>query len=424
MIRALLLSLALAALLPACKEKRPPAPGPAARPPAPPATPAPTPVASPPAPPAAPAPPVSLPDPFLLTDGARVKERDGWARRRAEIATLLQRTQYGQAPAAPASPPHEELSRETLFDGQVIRRRLRLDLGKGASLQVGLTAPAEGGPYPAIVHLDHRPELFGCAIPREVTARGYILAEITPTELCPDRPGVRGALQQAHPAATWGVIACWAWGASRVVDLLTRLEQVDREKLVVTGHSRSGKAALWAGALDERLALTAPMGSGCGGAGSYKVRGPGCERLDHLVRNFPHWFVPGLSEHAGQEERLPFDQHFVAALVAPRALLSVDAVGDRWANPLGTGATFMGAKPVFRFLGAEGRLGVAFRPGKHELADRDWRTLLDFADRLFGRDPQPGSAGRAFDRVAEPLEQAPFSWKMPGVRAASSRKVP
>ncbi len=401
MIRVLLAALALASLLTACKEKRSPSSAPGPRPPASPAA-------------VATKPPPSLPDPFLLNDGSRVSDRAGWVKRRGEIVALLLRDQYGQAPAAPASLPHKELSREDLFDGQAVRRRLRLDLGKGASMQLGITAPAEGGPYPAIVHIDHRPALFGCAIPREVTARGYILAELTPTDLCPDRPGARSPLRLAHPGRTWGVIACWSWGASRALDLLSRLDQVDREKVIVTGHSRSGKAALWAGAYDERFALTAPMGSGCGGAGSHKVRGPGCERLADLVRNFPHWFVRGLSRFAGNPAKLPFDQHWVAALVAPRALLTLDAVGDRWANPLGTGATYLGALPVFRFLDAKDRLGVSFRPGKHELADRDWRTLMDFADRLFGRDPQPGSAGRAFDQLAEPAKPAGASGKEPG----------
>lgn len=397
MNRRLLLFFVLACLAPACKERQPPSPAQIPRPKT-----------------SAVAPPALLPDPFQLDDGSRIKEAAQWQVRRAQLQALLEEIQYGKAPAAPASVPVQELSRESLFDGHVTRRRLRLNLGEGSTMLLGLTTPAEGGPYPAIVHIDHRPELFGCTLPREVTARGYILAEFTPTELCPDRPNVRGPLQRAHPAATWGTIACWAWGASRAVDLLARLEQVDGARMAVTGHSRSGKAALWAGALDQRFALTVPMGSGCGGAGSYLIRGPGCERLADVTRNFPHWFRPGLDRYAGAEQRLPFDQHFVFALVAPRALLSVDATGDRWANPYGTGATHLAARPLFRFLGAQEKLGISFRPGDHELAQGDWRTLMDFADRLFGRDPQPGSAGRAFDQLIRPVKPPPFSWKSPG----------
>lgn len=362
----------------------------------------------------APAPAPTLPDPFALDGGGRVKTVAEWPARRAQLQALLERVQYGVAPTAPARVTHQELSRVSLFDGQATRRRLRLDLGKQASMQLGLTIPAGRGSFPVIVHIDHRPELFGCAIPREVTARGYILAELTPTELCPDRPGLTGPVQKAHPDATWGTIACWAWGASRAMDFLLKLEAVDPARVVVTGHSRSGKAALWTGALDQRVAVTAPMGSGCGGAGSYLIRGQGCERLADIVRNFPHWFVPGLSKFAGEEERLPFDQHLVYALVAPRALITLDATGDAWANPYGTGAAHLGARPVFRFLGAADRIGISFRPGRHELADRDWRTLLDFADQRFGREPQPGSAGRTFETLVREVDPAPFSWRAPG----------
>ena len=133
--------------------------------------------------------------------------------------------------------------------------------------------------------------------------------------------------------------------------------------------------------MDERFTLVAANGSGAGGAGSFRIEGPGVETLDLITRpsRFAYWFHPRLRWFKDQEERLPFDQHFLKALVAPRALIATDALGDLWANPLGTAATSIAAAPVFRWLGAVERNALHFRPGNHDLLSTDWRALLDFA---------------------------------------------
>jgi hypothetical protein len=177
----------------------------------------------------------------------------------------------------------------------------------------------------------------------------------------------------------------------------------------VTGHSRSGKAALLAGALDERIALVAPQGSGCAGVASYRFRRPDAESLRDITHNFSHWFVPGLRDFVGREQRLPFDQHFLLALVAPRPLLSIDAAGDFWANPDGTRASHLGALPVYEFLGAGGKLSMFIRPGGHLLADEDWRVLLDFTDLHFF-----GKPTRTRFLPASPLPGSPtHHWQAP-----------
>jgi len=227
--------------------------------------------------------------------------------------------------------------------------------------------------------------------------------------LDPDEPGVVGPAQAAYPDHDWATLAVWAWGAMRAVDYLLTLPQVDPQRIVVTGHSRSGKAALLAGALDERFALVAPQGSGCAGAASYRFQRAGAETLADITRNFPHWFVPRLAPFAGKEARLPFDQHFLFALVAPRPLLTIDAEGDAWAGPYGTQVSHLGARPVYEFLGAAGKLSFSLRPGQHELTDEDWRTLLDFADQqLLGK-----KNDRRFDRLPFPVAQPTHRWKAP-----------
>jgi hypothetical protein len=355
-----------------------------------------------------------LPDPFRFADGRRVATRAEWARRRKEFAELLSRYQYGHAPPAPAPGQvrAREIASEAVHGGRAHKKTVRLTLGAdgGLGFEIGLVIPAGRGPFPAIVNVDHRSIFAALAATEEIVARGYVFVGYDPTQLDPDEPNAIGPAQAAHPDRDWGTIAVWAWGASRVVDHLVARADVDRRRLALSGHSRSGKTALWAGALDERVALVAPQGSGCGGVASYRFREEGCERLAVMCQSFPHWFLPRLAAFGGREERLPFDQHFVVALVAPRAFISIDALGDRWANLPGTQATFLGARPVWELLSAAERIGISFRPGAHGLSDEDWRTLLDFADLVFfGKTPP---SGRRFD-------VRPFP-EPPGLRAWST----
>jgi len=356
-----------------------------------------------------------LPDPFRLASGGRVRSRADWKRRREEIRQTLLTHEYGHRPPAPARVAAREIPREEALDGAAIRTRVHLTVEAGRRqihFHLGLTLPrATERPSPAIVHIDHR-GLFKvpAAQVKTIVARGYILADYDPSFLDPDQPGTVGAAQAAFPDHDWATLAVWAWGAMRAVDHLARQPSVDARRLVVTGHSRSGKAALLAGALDERFAAVVPQGSGCGGMAAYRYATG--ERLAQITRSFPHWFVPGLRRFVGKERRLPFDQHLVAALVAPRALLSIDARGDRWASPPATQQTFLAAREVYRFLGAGDRLGIHVRPGRHELAADDWLALLAFADGVFGR-PQSGSS---FNQLPFPGEGPRFSWTAPARR--------
>src|SRR5205814_1139363 len=135
-----------------------------------------------------------------------------------------------------------------------------------------------------------------------------------------------------------------------------------------------------------RLALSALNDSGCGGAGCCRFQGEKSEDIAAILKNFRFWFQPHFADFIGNTDRLPFDQHTVKALVAPRALLSTEALGDLWANPRGTQQSHAAAKEVFAFLGAADRIGIHFRTGGHKHRPEDWATLLDFADwQFFGR---------------------------------------
>ncbi|MDQ3438866.1 MAG: S9 family peptidase, partial [Planctomycetota bacterium] len=211
------------------------------------------------------------------------------------------------------------------------------------------------------------------------------------------------------PEGDFGALAAWAWGYHRAIHLLVALPQVDKQKIAITGHSRGGKAVLLAGVTDERVALTAPNNSGCGGAGCYRVQGPKSEDLARILTVFPFWFTPRLKEFIGRENELPFDQHSVKALVAPRALLTTEALADYNANPAGTLQSHRAAREVYAFLGQPDRIAIDFREGGHEHGPADFMVLLDFADQVLLNKP----LRRDWNANPFPDHPAAYTWTAP-----------
>lgn len=354
----------------------------------------------------------TLPDPFLKPDGGRVADAGEWPQQRAWLKRLIQHYGYGFLPSSMPVVARETSSRHD--DGlKAILRTVELSSGTGLRFTVDIAIPDGEGPFPAIVVGDRCWKGLTEAIRSEVVGRGYILAEFDRTEIVPDKDGREDGLYTLIPDREAGAVIAWAWGFHRVIDHLLTLPVVDGKHLAVTGHSRGGKAALLAGALDERIALTAPNNSGCGGAGCLRALHGKCETLPLVLRRFPWWFSPRLAAFADQVPRLPFDMHTLKALVAPRALLSTEGLGDLWANPHGTQVTHQAARMVYDFLGVGDRIGIAFREGGHAHGLEDWRTLLDFADvQFFGR-----KHGRRFDALAFPDDgKRWFGWTIPASR--------
>jgi hypothetical protein len=237
---------------------------------------------------------------------------------------------------------------------------------------------------------------------------GYAVATFYSGDVDPDRADVREGIQP-HLAKLgitkpgphdWGTIAAWAWGIQRAVDYLVTDKELDAKRICVVGHSRLGKTALLAAAFDERIALAIPHQAGCGGTAPSRTTNPKAETVQRINTSFPHWFDGTFKEFNDQVERLPFDQHCLAALVAPRPLLYTNAVEDQWANPDGQFQMLQAADPVYRLLGVGGldarqmpavgqlvdsRLGYWIRPGKHSMTREDWKVFLAFADKHLGK---------------------------------------
>ncbi len=356
-----------------------------------------------------------LPDPFLFNDGTRVKTKEDWEKRRAEILEIVSAYEYGHLPPAPGNTKVFELvsGGVELIKG-ASHKQYRVTAGpeaKPVSFLLDLTIPSGKGPFPVIIRGDWGWHKTAADITAEVVKRGYILADYNRVEVAPDNKGRETGIYLSYPEGDYGASAAWAWGFHRCVDAVLTLPFVDKEKIVVTGHSRGGKAVLLAGATDARIALTVPNDSGCGGCGSLKYQAAKSEDVAQITKSFPFWFAPIFTQFGGQQEKLPLDQHFVKALVAPRALLETEALGDLWANPEGSRITYAGAKEVYKFLGAPEKLAIVYREGGHEHNFADWGVLLDYADVLFFK--KKPATERDWDGNPFPNSPKMFGWTAP-----------
>jgi hypothetical protein len=357
--------------------------------------------------------PLDLPDLFRLHDGTRIASRADWARRRRELFEDLVPLEYGGLPP-PCATESEELHLSDVRRLPGVRhatRRVIAHTQPTFSFLLYLTIPAGEGPFPVVLTGDLCWRYATDEVVEAVLGRGYILAQFNRVELAPDvySAARTSGLYTVCRDGVYGALAAWAWGYHRCVDALLQLGIVDAERIAIVGHSRGGKTALLAGATDERIALTSANNSGAGGAGCYRRQGPNSETLADNVNRLGYWYGPRLRDYVGREGELPFDQHYLKALVAPRALLTTEALGDLWANPTGTALTHAAAREAWRFLDAEENLGIWYREGGHNHGLADWNALLDFADwRLRGVRPPC-----AFDANPFPGLAPAHAWSAP-----------
>lgn len=357
-----------------------------------------------------------LADLFACHNGCRVQNADDWRQRRLELRERIVPIEYGGLPPTPAGVTgellHAHQSKLLGPDVWMYQYRVVNQDHPAFHFRLDLYAPAreDRGPFPVVLSGDGCYRFANEALPT-LLARGCMLAQFSRVEIVPDvyNSNRDQGLYLAYPDHTFGALAAWAWGFHRCVDVLCSLAFVDKNRIAVTGHSRGGKAALLAGATDERIALTAPNGSGAGGAAAWGYRGPESENLAGTMTSIPYWFGPQMKAYLGREAELPFDQHFLAALVAPRALLSTEGLDDLWSNPRGTYQTYAAAREVYRFLGAENRIGIHFRPGGHNQGPADWKAFLDFMAWQFQTDTPPCR----YDTNPYPDMAPAFAWAAP-----------
>jgi endo-1,4-beta-xylanase len=358
-----------------------------------------------------------LPNPFLFRDGSRVRNKADWKRRREELKKLFQDYEYGHMPPRPEKMTLERGKVVDDKENKVALQTLTLKLehkGKTLKLRVDLARP-QGSKKPVPVVIQSWFGWFGKRGPISArfvtpfTRRGYAVAECSFQEAAADdkRTAGKGGVYRLYgEKIDCGALMAWAWCVSRTIDALEKVDKVDAKKVVVTGHSRYGKAALVAGAFDERIALTVPSHSGCAGSAPYRFIYGKSEQLHNIANYAPHWFRPNFKQFIGKVDRLPVDQHLLHALVAPRALLQTEGTKDSWTNPEGAQLTHVAGKKVYEFLKAGDKISVRFRPVGHIPSNKD---LMDYADCVFFKKPLP----KEFGKLAYKEEKKAFTWDVP-----------
>ena len=361
-----------------------------------------------------------LPDPLRMANGSSARRVEVWPARRREIHELFREHVYGRSPGAPQRLRFDVVEdNASAMDGVATLKRIAVvstQAGREHRFELTLFLPNRvKGAAPLFLLLNNRPatntdptrrEKSGFWPAEQVISRGYGIAALQVGELAPDdkdrfRDGViklfEGTVEGARAPNAWGALAAWAWGASRAMDYFVREPRIDAKRVAVVGHSRGGKAALWAGAEDARFAMVVSNESGEGGA-ALSRRNYG-ETVARITEVFPHWFARNYAGFAGREAALPVDQHMLLALIAPRMLYVASADQDLWADPRGEFMSLASSSPVFALwrdppIAADampplqkplvaGRRGYHVREGVHNLTPYDWERFLDFAQSLW-----------------------------------------
>ncbi len=366
--------------------------------------------------------PYTLPDPLVLSNGKHVANAETWRReRRPEIIRLYEAEIFGRPPArTPKVTWRVSETDAAARGGTVAIKRIAGTIGDAADaprIALTLYTPAKAkGRVPVILLVN-----FGGGAGRapaaplpsgeppvaaEILARGWGYATMAYQDIQPDRKTSldEGVIALARPPGQapapddWGAIGAWAWGASRAIDYLETDPSVNPKQIALEGHSRLGKAALWASANDTRIA--AVFSSCAGEMGSALSRRDWGETVDDMAQNFPWWFSATFQKWVGRWDDMPVDAHMLIALSAPRPVFLTGGTADQWADPVGEYLAAVAAGPVYRLLGKKdlgitdakppldapvtaGDIGWHYHTGPHAATPEDWKAFLVFLDKYF-----------------------------------------
>ena len=359
--------------------------------------------------------PYTLPDVLKTTSNKPVRQKLDWEKiRRPQLIRLFEDNIYGQMPKTYDSLRFSVAEQSGLsMNGKARLKEVIIEVfrnSKSVKINVVLFVPVDATkPVPAFVLINNRPkdntdptrskrsEFWPAEM---VIDSGYAIAAFHVSDLAPDNKDTfsNGVLQMYPEQLTadngMRAIGAWAWGASRVMDYFERDADIDAKKVAVVGHSRGGKASLWAAAEDQRFAMCVTNCSGNSGAALSRRKFG--ERIERINTSFPHWFNSNYKKFNNNEDSLPVDQHMLISMIAPRPVYATNASKDLWADPTGTYLSLKSAESVYALYDIKSglplnppgindpviksQLGYHNREGEHNLTAYDWVNFIQFAN--------------------------------------------
>ena len=337
-----------------------------------------------------------LPNPFMGLNGKAISSKDEWKCRREEIGAMYEKLMFGEKPRNP-----EKV--EGTYSGGKLTIKVT-DKGKSGSFSVTISdAGTKDKPKPALIGFGGGMMGGGCGSLGKATD-GLDIAKIVfnPDDVAPEKGG--GMFFDIYGGGTdkYGTIIAWAWGVSRIIDALEKTPEagIDVKHLAMTGCSRWGKGTLAVGAFDERIALTIPQESGSGGASLWRV---GAQVNKQKGKQFVQglssagsegkWMISSFKGYDGKENTLPFDQHMLVSMVAPRALLIIDNAGQEWLGEVPSNYCGQAGKEVFDALGVSENYTYSQEGGHSHCAlpNGQFDEVKDFMNKfLLGKDANTG----------------------------------
>lgn len=327
-----------------------------------------------------------------------------WSEYRQKTIELFMREEYGITPPAPPEVRAVKGEYEpNAWAGKADHYPVKLsfDTPRGEfSFTADIILPKSDHPLPMFLYLSFLPYPNGRYGPiEEIVDGGYAMATFYYNDVAADTDdgftgGLAAMYPRENPDTDWGKIGMWAFALSRVMDYVQTLPEIDKSRIFSVGHSRLGKTSIWCAVQDERFAGAVSNDSGSSGAAISRDKQG--ERVGDITRVFPYWFCGNYKKYAGNEDQMPFDQHQLLALMAPRALYVASAAEDVWSDPNSEFMAATLASDSYEMLGMhglinptrdyidvgehrhEGNIGYHLRKGLHFLSRDDWQQFMTY----------------------------------------------
>ena len=339
---------------------------------------------------------------FFKKDGT-LMSLDAWQAHKDELLELFLDEEYGHLPKR-LTPSVTTEAQGVDFAGKARWESVFFTFeneGKSHTVRTELILPKNKTDIPVFLYISFSPDVPNKYLPmEEIIDNGFGVMTFYYQNVTTDdgdySNGLYGLFSDNGKRCEFGKISLWAYMASACMDYLEARSEVDSGSVAVAGHSRLGKTAILTSALDNRFILTCSNNSGCCGAAISRKKTDKNESIEDITRVFPWWFSEKFLKYVSNEDALPFDQHMLLALIAPRYLMVGGALEDVWADNEGQLLSCRLASYAWTLYGKngfvdngtdtciDGEVCFHIREGTHFMSRYDWNVYMKKFKQILG----------------------------------------